>query len=108
MQHKNKVVGGFTKKYRVDKLGYYEVCNDINLAIAMEKQLNGGSRKAKLELIEINNPAWQDLYFDITGLNGYSFNQLDCFDTQCPRILCQIAFILQILIFRLLQLSTCR
>ena len=60
-QHKNKLVKGFTQKYSVDKLGYYEVSNDINSAIAREKQLKGGSRKAKLDLIEINNPNWNDL-----------------------------------------------
>ena len=64
-QHKNKVVEGFTKQYNVDKLGYYEVCNDINTAIVREKQLKGGNRKTKLELIESNNPDWNDLYYDI-------------------------------------------
>ena len=64
-QHKNKVVEGFTKQYGVDKLGYYEVCNDINTAIAREKQLKGGNRKTKLELIELNNHDWNDLYYDI-------------------------------------------
>ena len=64
-QHKNKVVEGFTKQYSIDKLGYYEVCNDINSAIVREKQLKGGKRKAKLELIELNNPNWNDLYYDI-------------------------------------------
>ena len=64
-QHKNKVIEGFTKQYAVDKLGYYEVCNDINTAIEREKQLKGGNRKAKLELIETNNPDWNDLYYDI-------------------------------------------
>ena len=64
-QHKNKVTEGFTQKYCIDKLGYYEVCDNINSAIAREKQLKGGSRKAKLELIELNNPDWQDLYYEI-------------------------------------------
>ena len=64
-QHKNKLVKGFTHKYSVDKLGYYEVSNDINSAIAREKQLKGGSRKAKLDLIEIHNPNWNDLYYEI-------------------------------------------
>lgn len=64
-QHKNKVIDGFTKRYNVDKLGYYEVCNNINSAISREKQLKGGNRKSKIELIEINNPDWNDLYYDI-------------------------------------------
>ena len=66
-QHKNKVVEGFSKQYNIDKLGYYEICNDINSAIAREKQLKGGNRKTKLELIELNNPDWQDLYDEIVG-----------------------------------------
>ena len=63
--HKNKVVEGFTKQYSIDKLGYYEVCDDISSAIAREKQLKGGNRKNKLELIELNNPDWNDLYDNI-------------------------------------------
>ena len=64
-QHKNKVADGFTKRYNVNNLGYYEIFGDINLAIAREKQLKGGNRKTKLELIELNNPDWQDLYYSI-------------------------------------------
>ena len=64
-QHKNKLVKGFTQKYNVDKLGYYEVSNDINSAIVRGKQLKGGSRQTKLDLIEINNPNWNDLYYEI-------------------------------------------
>ena len=50
-EHKSKTIDGFTKKYNLDKLGYYEVCEDISTAIAREKQIKGGSRKKKLELI---------------------------------------------------------
>ena len=64
-QHKNKLVEGFTQKYGVDKLGYYEICGDIKSAIAREKQLKAGNRKAKIELIELNNPDWMDLYYEI-------------------------------------------
>ena len=64
-QHKNKLGKGFTQKYNVDKLGYYEISNDINSAIAREKQLKGGNRQAKLDLIEINNPDWNDLYYEL-------------------------------------------
>ena len=64
-EHKNKAVEGFTQKYGVDKLGYYEVYANINSAITREKQLKSGNRKTKLELIELNNPDWQDLYFSI-------------------------------------------
>ena len=64
-QHKNKAVKGFTEKYGVDKLGYYEIFDDVNAAISREKQLKGGNRKAKLDLIEMNNPEWIDLYYEI-------------------------------------------
>lgn len=61
-EHKNKLVDGFTKTYSVDKLGYYECFDNITQAIAREKQIKGGSRKKKLELIESINPDWEDLY----------------------------------------------
>ena len=64
-EHKNKLIDGFTKKYNVDKLAYYEVCENIEDAIVKEKKLKGYSRKNKLKLIEINNPDWNDLYDDI-------------------------------------------
>ena len=64
-EHKNKFADGFTKKYNVDKLGYYEIYDNIEYAIIREKKLKGSSRKKKLELIEINNPNWHDLYYDI-------------------------------------------
>ena len=63
--HKNKVAEGFTSKYGVDKLGYFEVCNNIMSAITREKQLKAGNRKTKIELIENNNPDWNDLYYEI-------------------------------------------
>ena len=64
-QHKNKIVDGFTKKYEVDKLGYYEIYYDIRDAIAREKQIKGGNRKKKLELIESMNPEWKDLFYEL-------------------------------------------
>lgn len=64
-EHKNKLVDGFTKKYNIDKLGYYEIFNDIEETIIREKKLKGASRKKKLELIEMNNPEWLDLYDEI-------------------------------------------
>ena len=64
-EHKNKTVEGFTKKYSIDKLGYYEVYTDINYAIQREKQIKAGSRKAKLKLIETMNPKWKDLYNEL-------------------------------------------
>jgi len=55
-QHKEKLVEGFTKKYHVDKLVYYEVSADIRAAIAREKQIKGGSRQKKVDLIQGMNP----------------------------------------------------
>jgi len=61
-EHKSKLAEGFTKKYGVDKLGYYEMHSDIKDAIAREKQIKGGSRKKKIVLIESVNSYWNDLY----------------------------------------------
>ncbi len=64
-EHKSKTAEGFTKKYSIDKLGYYETYTDITDAIRREKQIKGGSRKAKLKLIETMNPNWEDLYDEL-------------------------------------------
>ena len=64
-QHKEKLTKGFASKYNANKLGYYEIYNDIELAIAREKEIKNGSRKKKLELIENFNPNWEDLYYEI-------------------------------------------
>jgi len=61
-QHRNNLVKGFTEKYSVHRLVYYEETSDINSAIKREKQLKKWNRKWKLELIEKTNPDWQDLY----------------------------------------------
>jgi putative endonuclease len=61
-EHKAKLVDGFTKKYRITKLVYYEIFNDIYSALSREKQIKAGSRQKKIELINNMNPKWQDLY----------------------------------------------
>tara|TARA_Y100000588_G_C14185786_1_gene895810 strand:- start:58 stop:297 length:240 start_codon:yes stop_codon:yes gene_type:complete len=61
-EHKNKLVAGFTQKYNVDRLVYFEACSGIVVAIAREKQIKGWSRKKKQELINALNPEWNDLY----------------------------------------------
>ena len=62
-EHKTKVhPDSFTAKYSVDKLGYYEEHVSIKEAIEKEKQIKGGSRAAKVALIEGMNPSWEDLY----------------------------------------------
>ncbi|MBN2676304.1 MAG: GIY-YIG nuclease family protein [Alphaproteobacteria bacterium] len=64
-QHKNKVVKGFTKKYNVDKLVYYEIFEDVLEAIKREKQIKKYRREKKIVLIEKMNSQWCDLYEDV-------------------------------------------
>ena len=64
-EHKNKMVQGFTKKYNLHKLVYYEVFDDMVDAIVREKQIKGWLRSKKLLLIEKVNPNWADLYTSI-------------------------------------------
>ena len=61
-EHKAKMIGGFGKKYNVDKLVYFESFNNPSEAIRREKQIKAGSRKKKIELINDLNPDWKDLY----------------------------------------------
>jgi putative endonuclease len=61
-EHKENLVEGFTKKYNVHKLVYYEVFNDVEEAILREKQIKAGSRNKKITLISSMNPNWKDLY----------------------------------------------
>ncbi len=63
-EHKNKLVDGFSKKYNLDKLVYYEIIDEITKAIDREKQIKAGSRKKKIELINSQNPEWKDLSED--------------------------------------------
>jgi len=60
-EHKNKLIEGFTRKYNVTNLAYYEVTNDVKAAIQREKQVKGWLRKKKIALIETVNPEWKDL-----------------------------------------------
>jgi len=64
-QHKKKLIEGFTEKYNVDKLVYYEVFDDIENAIIREKQLKAGSRRKKISLIKSMNPTFKDLYYEL-------------------------------------------
>lgn len=61
-QHKNGMISGFNKKYKVNKLMYFEQYEDISEAIKREKQLKGWRRDWKLKLIEDNNPRWEDIF----------------------------------------------
>ena len=61
-EHKNDVTDGFTKKYQVHMLVYFEMHDDVVTAITREKQIKKWNRAWKIELIEQQNPKWQDLY----------------------------------------------
>ncbi|MGS2722548.1 GIY-YIG nuclease family protein [Porticoccus sp. GXU_MW_L64] len=64
-QHKQHLVKSFSKKYNLDLLVYYEICESMESAITREKQLKGGSRMKKINLIESGSPEWRDLYDEI-------------------------------------------
>lgn len=64
-EHHMNLIEGFTSKYSVHLLVYYEICDDPLIAIGREKYLKGKSRAYKLKLIESHNPNWDDLYDDI-------------------------------------------
>jgi putative endonuclease len=66
-EHKNNLIGGFTRKYRVHNLVYYEAYRDIHDAIAREKRMKKWERQWKINLIERSNPLWKDLYPDLAG-----------------------------------------
>ena len=61
-EHKEKLFGGFTSRYNVTKLVYYEEFETMPEAITREKQIKGGSRQKKIDLINSKNPKWKDLY----------------------------------------------
>ena len=64
-EHKNDLVEGFTKRYGVHRLVWYEIHNSMESAIKREKSIKGWKRAWKLELIESGNPDWEDLYYTI-------------------------------------------
>jgi putative endonuclease len=64
-EHKNNVVKGFTYRYNLHDLVFYECSGTIDEALARERQIKGGSRKKKIDLINAMNPEWQDLSEEI-------------------------------------------
>jgi putative endonuclease len=66
-QHKQKLIEGFTKRYNITRLAYYEETSDVKAAIAREKQIKGWVRRKKIALIESQNPGWKDLSDDWYG-----------------------------------------
>lgn len=64
-EHKSKSIEGFTKKYNITKLVYYEIFEDASTAISREKQIKAGSRQKKIDLVNSLNQEWKDLYDDL-------------------------------------------
>ncbi len=64
-EHRNGLIEGFTRRYFVHRLVYFEMTTDVNAAIAREKQLKRWKRQWKIELIEKDNPDWRDLYDEL-------------------------------------------
>lgn len=64
-QHKDKLIDGFSKKYGIDKLGYFEEHSEIRLAIEREKAIKNLLRSKKIALIQSINPNWNDLFFQL-------------------------------------------
>lgn len=65
--HKQGLLPGFTKRYGIHQLVYFEIYDTMEAAIRREKQMKKLRRSEKLALIEIGNPAWRDLYSDVSG-----------------------------------------
>ena len=64
-EHREMLADGFTRRYKINKLVYYEVFEDIENAIVREKQIKGGSRQKKIELINTMNKEWRELYEEL-------------------------------------------
>ena len=65
LEHKTGKGGAFTCKYRITRLVFYECGEDVNAAIEREKQIKGGSRQGKIDLVNEMNPSWKDLFDDL-------------------------------------------
>jgi len=65
-EHKEAQIPGFTKRYKVHRLVYYETTNDVNAAIAREKQIKRWRREKKVKLVETINRGWEDLAREIS------------------------------------------
>ncbi|HEX7364247.1 MAG TPA: GIY-YIG nuclease family protein [Dehalococcoidia bacterium] len=64
-EHKEKLIEGFSRRYNLSKLVYFEICEDVQNAICREKQIKSGSRQMKIDLINSVNNKWRDLYRDL-------------------------------------------
>ena len=72
-EHEHMVKDGFTRRYLVDRLVYYEVTDDASSAIAREKEIKGWRRSKKIALVESRNPGWRDLSVEITDSSSPRF-----------------------------------
>ena len=71
LEHKKKMIEGFTSKYNINKLVYFEDTTDVHAAIERETLLKTWKRRWKLELIEAFNPEWKDLYYEYGGKDDF-------------------------------------
>jgi putative endonuclease len=77
-EHRNSIKPGFTAKYRIDRLVYFETTSDVRAAIAREKQIKGWRRERKITLIEVANPKWADLsreWIDVADSSSLRFSE---------------------------------
>jgi putative endonuclease len=88
-EHKKKLTKGFTERYNITKLVYYEVTNDVQAAIEREKQIKGWLRMKKIALIETMNPQWTDLsegwFQDITLSDSEGHHSNKC-HSECNEV----------------------
>ena len=70
LEHKNGTVSGFTKRYRIHRLVWFDSTDDVSAAIQREKQIKAWKRDWKIALIEERNPDWKDLYEEIVPVNA--------------------------------------
>ena len=66
-EHKNDLTDGFSNKYHIHNLVYFEITKDVDIALSREKQLKKWNRAWKVTLIEKSNPGWNDLYIELFG-----------------------------------------
>jgi putative endonuclease len=65
LEHRDKTLHGFTQRYNIEKLVYFEATESIESAILREKQIKGGSRQDKIALVILDNAVWKDLYSEL-------------------------------------------
>src|SRR6266852_6666076 len=84
-EHKHHLVAGFTSKYRITRLVYFEETSDVNAAIAREKHIKGWLRAKKVALIESINPDWRDLSEERQGARPWPMKTRSCASLRaCP------------------------